>query len=1497
MSGSSGFESPTGEGGSGTDEDDRDRERERRDGDGDGGDGSGGSPSSDSPPDTRQGDVGVESPTTGAPTDPEEGTSDPSPSDSETTYTWTEEGGFETPGSGASTDPTEGTSDPSPTDDDGPTSDEPPDTRRGDVGLEEPGAGAPTDPDEGTSEPSPDGGSGDPSPPDDEPPDTRRGDVGLEDPGAGAPTDPDVGSGDGGQRETRVTQPDDSEFESRDTRAGDVGFEAPGAGGPTDPSEGTSGDRGTPTPNTRTGDVGFETPGASAPTDPDVGSDGDGGREPSPPEGTDQAPGFETPGSTPPDGSGSDGTSAGDSGGTGDGFDQPGGSGTTGETDSEPKTADDQDPGRTGDQGGPGFETPGAGAPDTTPGGNDRADNTFTESEIAEQQGIEAGGAGEIARRARELERRFIERSDRIDDPNQVRVTMEAKGGRLDQRRYVVEMTEAGERGLAAETFLERNPQYNRDELVFEERNGRVIARPSEEALAQNVTAAVIARDPRLNEDDLRVEQTEQGVRAEVTESAERRIATEQIETELEEQAGDIDLQPGEDFTVKKGEDGRYQAELTDRGQIRIAGTQEEGETFLDERLENVEQTIGDFTPGEGDVVQAVEAELREQSTRHQTGQGWLPGPKESREFAKSIDETGTTGMVGFDPTIAAGSTGRLSQMADPAGLALSIGQFGEEAGELAFDTTVAAYAPRGSELKEDARGQAGGTVGAVAAAGGAAAASTASSFEKRPTETAGSLFAEVGTVAASSAVSPVRYTKADVPGQRATSRTPTSPSGPDSTVTYRGLVVDNPLSEVDSRPVAGLADSRPTAGTPKIDVRGGRSGYRPGGRAESTITQKNLERELGGQAAAVIEAEREIAKLARKEGTDRPQVRSVREVVEETENVPDAATDEVVDYLETSDAELMGSAAQATQLRKTRRPEDLDIAVDDVETAKREIVDRVQDKTDREISTKSKGVLIDGEHLFDIKPKERIHGRMSYARESLEFEERGDVTVQPLGDQLLRKFSDASLQKFEEPRGRVTQTGRNAGDYRAGPRFEGDSKTQQRIGPKDYRSKDIVDTDQIASGLIEQARQEPGRFNVLERRRLDRAEAALEDVRDLYNTSEARSRLDREQLDDAAQTGDTDAVSTPGSLPTGRDLAGRIDAQVREFAGDIRGQATLAGRVDDGGTSARRVDDAGDGLPTVTGRPVDVDGSDVSSGARRADDSSPVRSPTTDTDASSTRSPIASPGGTSPAPSDTDVGTFSTIGSAMARESDASVRSSPGSERRQSSAVSSGSPATSPPGYSPPASGRPSGVGAGGSSSSDGGDGSDGGSSPFGGGGSGGGYGGGGSGGGYGSGGSEGDYGGGGSGGGYGSGGSEGGYGGGGSGGGYGSGGSEGGYGRGGGGGGGYGGGVPSSGSTGRQTKRSRKRRDRQTDEEEEPLLTEAASPLGNVVASPSALLTFGEGNKIAVDEPAPLYDPDAGGGGSSSGGSSADVSAGPDVQFDDDLADVEEVEYGGLF
>lgn len=1345
MSGSPGFESPTGEGGSGTD-DGPDRD-ERADGSGDG-DGGG-----SDPPDTRQGDVGLESPGAGAPTDPDEGTSDPSPSD----------------GDGGS-----------------PTPDDPPATRRGDEGFETPGAGAPTDPSEGTSDPSPG------AQPAGDPPASRSGDVGFETPGAGAPTDPTEGVSDPGGSPSSGGPPD--------TRQGDVGFETPGAGAPTDPDVGTddpgSGTDGEP-PATRQGDVGFESPGAGAPTDPTEGvSDPGGGTAPSAPEGTDRSVGFETPGSTPPGGSGSD-TSAGDSGGTGE-FDQPGGTGA------EPDDADDPVPGRTGDQAGPGFESPGAGAPDTTP---DRPDNALTEDEIAAQQGIETSDAGEISRRARELERQFIEQSDRIDDPSQVRVTLEAEGGRLDERRYRVETTEAGERDLAAEAFLEQNPQYNRDELVFVEQGDQVVARPSEEALAENVKAAVVGQDPRLETDDLRTEQTDEGVRVEVTESAERRIATQEIESELEAQAGGVDLEPGEDFTVEKGEDGRYQADLTDEGRIKIAGTEEEGETYLDERLEDVEQTIGDFTPGEGDVVQSVEADLREAAARQRAGQGWLPSDEQVEGFVGDEGEVTTGGtQTAYDPDVAQNVLTAVN--VNPAEAALFWGSLGEAAGETVFDASVARTAPfstagrrSAEELEQDVE-----AVGAAAVGAGVAAQEFASRARKDP---------EVAEEAIGSA---------------------------------GGIV---------------LGEGAAFAGS----IAAGRAGRR-------LIDYK---RTFGSTEIALEDITTES--VARRYGAGDPT----------GDQFPSAQNPELY---RTDPAEAVRRQARA------------------------DTPDEVADAFDGDGDD---GVVL--KKALDVEPEGP--GPAGFRAQEGDYESPGSFSAPSFSPNFLRAEAraDVSLRPGlpdigSRPTGALVRTDVENPD--ADTLDEFNEELLDRAGETTARTKPAseVNTGEVEAVIPPEARFENaatgGRVQQIARRfgigsefstRVQGRRVPLRPVEPADGPTsvadDVADAADTGTVDDGVQLAD-DVGDTGAAVEAGGDgvRTGRTLSEITEPVETPEDRAPTTPPTEMGspsatasasGPSAGTSGTAGSSGTASPGTGTEISVSaDAGTGTRRVGD-----------DGFSERGGSATGDG-SPTSPVTDVGTYSTIGSAMGQVSDRGSGSSSRSPRRSS--PSDGAP-TSTPGYSPPGrgsgrstvstptysppSGSPTSGGSGTSASAGGGSGS----SQFGGTGS------------VTTGFGPATGGGGGSGGGGAGGPASGGGGAGGTGFGYSaSSGASGGGTAGAGGGPGAGGGFAIFG----QPTGSRREADPDPEDNEDEVglrrLVEDASPLGNVVAGPSALLTFGEANVVDVDEPASLYDPDAdaggfGGGGSSSGGSTPDVSAGPDIQFGEDLADVEDVENGGLF
>lgn len=193
---------------------------------------------------------------------------------------------------------------------------------------------------------------------------------------------------------------------------------------------------------------------------------------------------------------------------------------------------------------------------------------------------------------------------------------------------------------------------------------------------------------------------------ADKPDSISRRRGRDLLDESLEEEFG-TELEPGEDYTAAESvdEEGRtvLRAELTEEGRIKVAGVPETGETFLDEEIinpsiERVESAIGINVPGDGDVVQSIQAYLREQSAIHQADRGWIFGPERA---AGGPDDpvVGDDGKIELDIAEAMGR--RVGEAADPAGIVLGFGQIIESAGEYAYSGSVEAFA-RGSEESPD---------------------------------------------------------------------------------------------------------------------------------------------------------------------------------------------------------------------------------------------------------------------------------------------------------------------------------------------------------------------------------------------------------------------------------------------------------------------------------------------------------------------------------------------------------------------------------------------------------------------------------------------------------------------------------------------------------------------------------------------------------------------------------------------------------------------------
>lgn len=572
--------------------------------------------------------------------------------------------------------------------------------------------------------------------------------------------------------------------------------------------------------------------------------------------------------------------------------------------------------------------------------------------------------------------------------------------------------------------------------------------------------------------------------------------------------------------------------------------------------------------------------------------------------------------------------------------------------------TETTAYA---AGVTEDAQGKGPGErAGDVYQQGGLLVSEQVESAQERPFETLGAL-AFTGPVAGKA--SPVRYRRANVPTRGGTS-------------TYRGVTLESPGS---SRPLVGVRDRRPTAGTPEVDIVGSRKsssaeGYAPRTQLEQRITDKNLRRQLEGEDLEYYEAAQELGRLSNrpiskrlrdKAGQGSETTVSLEEGIRQSEQIPDEAAPEVAEYIRENDAMLGGSTAQLMQSGKSRTPDDIDIYARDPERAERELAEILRKYEDRDIRERN-GIEVrqeDGgyDHMVDISERSRgVGGRKewggrlyapTYAREGGQ--------IQPLESQISSKL-EGGVRVFDE-----------------------------EVGPKGWRRKDVVDTEAAAEALIEER---ASSLNPLQRYRARRAEEGLEDFR------EAAGEISYPEGDVdswAELEGGFETTTMETGVPRG---SGDGETAIfREFLSDDRGQVDIGG----GGRRGSR-----GGSSEAETRQARGDSGETDSTRRRLEDSSSEESRRLYSDRESSRSrsrrryprtsdesetlyPGASEETTYPAPVEAGPsGEYPGVASTGEEPGPGYVFDEPGDEPPGYSPPGYNPPDYTPPGYTPPGEG-----------------------------------------------------------------------------------------------------------------------------------------------------------------------------------------------------------------
>lgn len=423
-----------------------------------------------------------------------------------------------------------------------------------------------------------------------------------------------------------------------------------------------------------------------------------------------------------------------------------------------------------------------------------------------------------------------------------------------------------------------------------------------------------------------------------------------------------------------------------------------------------------------------------------------------------------------------------------------------------------------GTQIAEEGPVEGLGTAGtAGAAVGGKLARQVGIASAKQPVRTAGTL---VGGSAVGAAVSPVRFSRFDVPVEGG------------GTQTLRGVRVTSPkiLEGRVDRPgttLVGARGKRPTRGAPSVDPeridfeRLGEFGPEidPTGRFETDVLRATAGR-VGPEAQSRFEAAESVAA----EGTKTSpglELTSTEEIVRQARDVPEGAAGPVAEALQDVDAEIFGSAAVRSQIPEARTPRDVDIAVEDKSAAKQRLGEALEG-TDAEVAD-----------VFDIKEKSELprpgevakFGRL--AKERLETDE--GVKVTQAGEELLKK---AGGSVFLRPRGTPAPDAPGTGGVvDVGPGTRG--------GGTFVRVKDPADVGIIGAGMARTTGL--GRVSPRARRRARVRAQKVEEFREEFESELQASVAEQPEL-----------------MPP-RPVVSR--GRLRQLASEERAQVTLGGR------------------------------------------------------------------------------------------------------------------------------------------------------------------------------------------------------------------------------------------------------------------------------------------------------------------------------------------------
>lgn len=402
---------------------------------------------------------------------------------------------------------------------------------------------------------------------------------------------------------------------------------------------------------------------------------------------------------------------------------------------------------------------------------------------------------------ARQVEEAVISQSDAVDSQQQVRVVREngrlvpelttagetaiasefAAGTPLESedvgvtRQGEIELSRAERRVLEADRAVEATEDVGFDErtaalpAATQQAVAEVQLQEAQEDAASQATQRIENRfGPSFERgEDFTVNTTVEDGRvsanAELTDEGRVSLARERF-------AEESDLEPGEDFQVSVDErtvvDENIEAvaeraptgvdhmvrafatpendvdiDLTEQGRIELAGQAETGQTQVDRGLEEFESATGiDIAPGEGDVVQDIEADLQQAAVEQRAGRGLVPSDEEISDFTGQFSDISAPG-VGAGGGVAPDTTETVGQFVNinPAGTALSAGRLGEGAGEsftdIALSSPLGAGAFVGDEGRQSAEVRVGEDIEATQEFAGRTAAQVSETVTERPGE------------------------------------------------------------------------------------------------------------------------------------------------------------------------------------------------------------------------------------------------------------------------------------------------------------------------------------------------------------------------------------------------------------------------------------------------------------------------------------------------------------------------------------------------------------------------------------------------------------------------------------------------------------------------------------------------------------------------------------------------------------------------------------------